>query len=293
MTNRSRTGLRGRAGYSMIEALISISVFSVVLMGLHQLAISSEKSQELGTRISHANQDLRAALEIISRDLRMAGSGFAGISVQTADGPIREVIHPVSPGYTYAADADSVSILAGLDGVGTLLTDTMSSPSAYIECSSLEGFSPGDLVVVTDGVSADLFEVTDIVPKGGGPGGRLEHAPSSPRNNPGGHTQWPAGGYVAGSHVVKVNQISLRPVDDGGVLKLFRRIDGGEAIPIVENVNTITFTYRLSDGTETRNPPSPEDIVEIILSIDAGLRPGWGLDDRSVATSTSVRPRSI
>jgi hypothetical protein len=276
----------------MLEALIALSVFSVVLLGLHQMTVSSERSQEIGTRISHVNQDLRAALEIMSRDLRMAGSGFAGIPVQTANGPVREVIYPVAPGYTFSDDADSVTILAGLDDVGTMMTSTMTSASSDIECLSVVGFSPGDLVVVTDGVAADMFEVTDIVTLGGGPGGKLIHIPSSRKNNPVGHSQWPPGGYAAGSHVVKVSQISLRLLEDGGMLKLFRRVNGEPPVPLIEYVNTLTFTYRLADGTQTRNPPSPEDIQEIILSIDAGLRSGWGLDDRSVVTSTSVRPRS-
>ena len=94
------------------------------------------------------------------------------------------------------------------------------------------------------------------------------------------------------SRVTKVNRISLQTLDDGGTLKLFRRIDGEAPVPLIEHVNTLTFTYRLTDGTETRNPPSPEDIQEIIVSIDASLRSGWGLDDRSVVTRTSVRPRS-
>lgn len=292
MSHMRFAGPKGRGGFSLIETMISLGIFSVVLVALHQLAVSSERSQEIGTRVTHVNQDLRAALEIMSRDLRMAGSGFAGISVQTADGPVREVIYPVQPGYTFANDADSVTILAGLDDKATMLTGTMASATSAIECLSLAGFAVGDLVVVTDGVSADMFEVTGITPQGGGSGGKLFHSPSRPRNDPSGHSVWPAGGYMAGSHVIKVSLISLRALDDGGMLKLFRRIDGETPVPLIEQLKSITFTYRLTNGTETRNPPSPEDIQEIILSIDAGLRSGWGLDGRSVVTSTSVRPRS-
>lgn len=60
-------------------------------------------------------------------------------------------------------------------------------------------------------------------------------------------------------------------------------------IPLIEHVKKLTYTYRLADGTETRNPSSPVDIQEIILNIETGLRPGWGLDDRSIVTSTSVQ----
>ena len=96
----------------------------------------------------------------------------------------------------------------------------------------------------------------------------------------------------AGCHVAKVNRISLQVLDDDGVQKLYRRVDGGAEIPILENVESLTLTYRLTDGTETRNPPSPADIEEIIVNIKAGLRSGFGADARSIVTSTSVRPRS-
>ena len=293
MSMRESAGGRGRRGFSMLEMLVSLSIFSMVLLGLQRLTVTSERSQEVGSRITHVNQDLRAALEIISRDLRMAGSGFAGLAVQTSDGPAREVIYPVTPGYTFGDDADSVSVLAALDDAATLLTETMTGPSSDMKCLSLEGFSPGDLVVVTDGVFADMFEVTAVVEQGGGPGGMLLHSASRPRNDPSGHSQWPAGGYTAGSRVAKVSRVTLKTIDDQGTLKLFRRVNGGPLTPLIEHVRRLTFTYRLADGTETRNPPSSADIQEIIVNIEAGLRAGWGLDGRSVVTSTSVRPRSV
>ena len=293
MRGARSAGRRGRGGFSMIEMLISLSVFSMVLVGLHRLALSSERSQEIGSRITHVNQDLRAALEIISRDLRMAGSGFAGIPVQTANGSAREVIFPITPGYTFSDDTDSVSVLAGFGDATTVLAEEMAAPSSDIDCLSLDGFAAGDLLVITDGVFADMFEITGLVPQGGGSGGKLLHDLSRPKNDPGGHSQWPAGGYPAGSRAAKVNRITLQAVDEQGALRLFRRVDGGTPIPIINDLRTITFTYRLPDGTETRNPPSPRDIQEVIFNIEAGLRSGWGLEDRSVVTSTSVRPRSV
>jgi len=280
------------AGFSLLEALISLTVFSLILIGLHNLTLTSERSQEVGSRITRANQDLRAALEIVSRDLRMAGSGFAGLPVQTADGPMRRVIYPVTPGCTYGSESDSVQVLASLDGTATVLVEPMTTPSSEMKCASLEGFSPGDLVVVTDGVFADMFEVTAVVVQGGGPGGKLSHNPSRPKNDASGHSEWPAGGYATGSRVTKVNTVVLRTVQQGDELRLYRKVDDGPAVPLVSGVRKLTFTYRLGDGTETRNPPVDADIMEIMVGVEAGLRSGWGAGERVVAMATSVRPRS-
>jgi prepilin-type N-terminal cleavage/methylation domain-containing protein len=289
MKRSATTG--GRRGFTLVEVLISLSVLSVLLLALHRLAVSSERSQEIGTRITHANQNLRSALEIVSRDLRMAGSGFAGIPVQTANGACREVVFPITPGYTFSDDADSVTVLAGLDDSATHLSGPMATPSSDIDCKSVAGFSPGDLVVVTDGTLADMFEVTAVVHQGA-TAGKLLHDPSKPRNVSSGHSQWPGGGYPSGSRVTKVSRVTLQAVDEHGALKLMRRVNGDSPVPLIQNLKAVTFSYRLPDGTETRNPPSPADIQEIIVNIEAGLRSGWGLEDRSVTTSTSVRPRS-
>jgi len=292
MTTKIRPRRR-QGGFTLLEMLISLGVFSLLMIGLHRLAVTSEKSQEVGSRLTHVNQNIRSSLEIVSRDLRMAGSGFAGISVQTSNGPARQVIHPITPGYTGDAKADSVSVIAGPGDAVTVLAEPMAGPSDDIKCVSVEGFEAGNLVVITDGVSADMFEVTGVVPGAGPNPGELLHGPSSKKNNPAGHSAWPAGGYLAGARAVKVNQITLKVSNDGGAIKLLRRVDSSAMMPLIENVEALTFTYRMLDGTETRNPSSPAQIQEVIVTIEAGLRSGWGLEERSVTTSTSVRPRSV
>jgi Tfp pilus assembly protein PilW len=269
--------------------MVALSIFSMVLIGLHRMVASNERAQEIGTRISHVNQDIRAALEIVSRDLRMAGSGFAGIPVQTSNGAAREVIYPITPGYAFGGPADSVSVLAGLGEAVTMLAATMESPASDIECVSVDGFEEGDLVVVTDGVSADLFEVTSISVGNA----KLHHSSSSPKNVPAGHSEWPAGGYPAGSRAVKVSQVTLKVEEEQGVVRLTRRVDNDTPVAVIENVKALTFTYRISNGTQSRNPASLDQIQEIIVSLEASLRSGWGLEDRSVVTNTSVRPRSV
>ena len=279
----------GRGGFTLLETMVALSIFSMVLIGLHRMVASNERAQEVGTRISHVNQDIRAALEIVSRDIRMAGSGFAGIPVQTSNGTVREVIYPITPGYAVGGPADSVSVLAGLGEAVTLLATTMENPVSDIECVSVDGFEVGDLVVVTDGVSADLFEVTAISVGNA----KLHHSSSSPKNNSAWHSEWPAGGYPAGSRAVKVSQITLKTEEDQGVVRLTRRVDEETPVALIENVKALTFTYRISDGTQSRNPASLDRIQEVIVSLEASLRSGWGLEDRSVVTNTSVRPRSV
>jgi hypothetical protein len=269
--------------------MVALSIFSMVLIGLHRMVASNERAQEVGTRISHVNQNIRAALEVVSRDLRMAGSGFAGIPVQTSNGTLREVIFPITPGYAHGNPADSVTVLAGLGEAVTMLATALENPGSDIECVSVDGFEAGDLVVVTDGVSADLFEVTAVSPGSA----ELHCSPSSPMNIPAGHSEWPAGGYPSGSRAVKVSRITLKAEEDGGTVRLTRRVDKDTPVMLIENVVALTFTYRMSDGTQSRNPASLDHVQEVIVSLEAALRSGWGLEDRSVVTNTSVRPRSV
>jgi len=280
------------SGFSLLEVLVSLALFSLVLIGLHALALSGERTQEMGSRLSKANQDIRAALEIVSRDFRMAGSGFGGLPVQTADGPSRVLLYPILAGCTYGEEADSVRILLSLEGVRTALKERMPDPYAALECKDVRGFAPGDRVVVTDGVSADMFEVTAVVFRKKGHDGKLIHDASRAANDPAGHSVWPPGGYAKGSAVAKVNAVVLRAKRSGDAWCLTRKVDGGEAVPLLANMRKLTLTYRLSDGTLVRDPPPGAGILEVRIELTAGLRSGWGAERRCVEVSTSVRPRT-
>jgi len=63
------------AGLTLIEMLVAMSVFVLTLTGLIQIYISSLRSERLAYDLLNAENSVRYAIELISRDVRM-GQGF-------------------------------------------------------------------------------------------------------------------------------------------------------------------------------------------------------------------------
>jgi len=63
------------AGLTLIEMLVAVSVFVLTLTALIQIYISSLRSERLAYDLLNAENSVRYAIELISRDVRM-GQGF-------------------------------------------------------------------------------------------------------------------------------------------------------------------------------------------------------------------------
>lgn len=68
------TNMRGfRKGLTMIEVLVSLTIFLVVLLAIYQLFDTSHATYQSGTRKQDVQQQARLAMDEVVRALRMAG----------------------------------------------------------------------------------------------------------------------------------------------------------------------------------------------------------------------------
>lgn len=61
------------SGFTLIEVLIAMVVTLIIMGGAYSVFNSQQKTTVIQTNVSDAQQSLRAALDFISRDIRMAG----------------------------------------------------------------------------------------------------------------------------------------------------------------------------------------------------------------------------
>jgi prepilin-type N-terminal cleavage/methylation domain-containing protein len=64
---------RSREGFTLIEILISVSIFALVLIGIYNLFDTSRATYVSGQRKVDVQQNARAALDEIVREIRMTG----------------------------------------------------------------------------------------------------------------------------------------------------------------------------------------------------------------------------
>ena len=77
--------MNNKCGFTLIEMLIALVVTMVIMGGAYSVFNSQQRQTTIQTNVSDAQQNVRAAMDFLSRDLRMAGydpnnSGNFGIS---------------------------------------------------------------------------------------------------------------------------------------------------------------------------------------------------------------------
>ena len=75
-------------GVTLIELIIAMVIFSIVMAAIYGVYSSYSKTAAIQTASAWAQQNVRGGIELMIRDIRMAGldaSGTAGAGIETAD----------------------------------------------------------------------------------------------------------------------------------------------------------------------------------------------------------------
>jgi type IV pilus assembly protein PilW len=72
--------MKSKAGFTLIEVLIAMAVSLIILGSAYSVFISQQKSTVVQTNVSDIHQNLRAAMDFLVRDIRMAGYSGTDIS---------------------------------------------------------------------------------------------------------------------------------------------------------------------------------------------------------------------
>jgi type II secretory pathway pseudopilin PulG len=265
--------VRAPRGFGLLELLLTLALVTVVLGTLMLASFRSTGATERLTRLTNGRQNARTAVQLIEREIRMAGSGWGRIPVYGNDSSgAADTLQAVLPGYAGVSSSDSL-LLVGASQTATTTTTPMLSASSALIVQSVTGFDVGDLVLVTNGSSAHKFQITgtDAAAR------RLDHGLGANYNAPDGlATTWPPGGYGAGSSVLKltISSYTYDPVTQRSPA-LVRHEYGQPPQAVAYNVSGFHVWYQLEDGTWTRHPANMASVVSISPAVLTRVaRPG-------------------
>jgi len=80
--------MRWNKGFTLVEILISIAVAGVVMAGIYSAYSSQQRSYIVQEQVAGMQQNLRASMDLMEREIRMAGydpTGYAGAKIIKAD----------------------------------------------------------------------------------------------------------------------------------------------------------------------------------------------------------------
>lgn len=315
-SRRVPSGRSREAGFTLVEVLSALVILAIAMTAAYATFQFQHASFTVQNRVGEAQQNLRAAIEVLSRDIRLAGYGIpAGTQIKLPDGLLPSgdnTIRTLSPRNRTTA-ADNLCLIYRYDmdaGMPpTTLANGMGAYTDVMNVASAGGYAQGDLVMVTNDLAEDLFEVTSVAAP------TLNHSvggSANQYNSVGAHSLWPGGGYAAGSTVSKVRFVCYfvdDVTDPAHPTLMLDRMNGAAAQPLADDIEDLQVEYGLDtngDFVIDSWTPSPSfaqlsQVKQVGLFLSARTRMperGWqgfrpALSDRAAGPADGYRRRTL
>jgi type IV pilus assembly protein PilW len=271
------TGLS--SGFGLIELMIAMTIGLILLGGIGYVFLGSKQTFRTQDDFSRMQESVRYALETVGVDVRMAGYAgcvnLAAINPNNPGGGVPLFVKANQPpalllgealrGYVGATWPVALNPppAGWVAGTGVLHIISASSAgvrveegdqaNANIKFDTAHGFVVGQLLLVTDCESADLFRASNVAGNG-----TITHTGANCANigmpcnvatayqpNP----QALSKSYPDTAEVFSVvSTIYFIAINPAGNPALYRRPEGGAAEELVENVEDLVMRFGMDDG---------------------------------------------
>jgi prepilin-type N-terminal cleavage/methylation domain-containing protein len=230
-----RTRLQGK-GFSLIELLVALAISGFLSIGLWALMQSQHNTYRLQDTSAEMQQNLRAAVDRISRDLMAAGQGPQW-QMTTADGNTTTWYTGANwlP-YAYTAATKKIDLIGNTSGVVASLKNPGASSGATTITLATGGganFSAGAFISIG---GAECARVTNVA------GDVL-----TIDTNPAGTTHALQSSYPTGTYVFPLRWVTYA-VGAGNVLTMDVH-DGNDATTVANGISALNLTTPEGDNT--------------------------------------------
>lgn len=289
----SKNGLRPSQGFTLVEMLIALLIFSVMASAAVAFLIEQTASMNKTSEVTAAQQNVRTALHRISSDVRLVGQGLNAYNIQVPD-----MIVPndgsVSVGTFTNNSISLISIPDPTDPTNVIALDPgvanngdQASTSVQVTASSdLSGLSAGERLIFFDPNSAN----SQVVTLTGMSGVTLQFNGDPLIFN------FPAVGSTP-TQLLKLNEVRYRVSGGSGIPFAERKINRGLWVRYIEGITQLQFAY--FDPTGAQITPTTKagrrSIRRVEITVTGTqLRFGKGGERAALVTLfSSVVPRNM
>ena len=264
-----------RKGMTLIELLVALTISGILVAGVYRTFISQQHTYTVQDQVVDMQQNVRLAINRMTRELRMAGFGKMDATFFGHGGMYGTFSNVVNPG----GDDHSVTIVVGYQ---TLIPTTMSlnatTGSNSIFLNDVSGFDTGTKKYISiNGVES--HRIQQIIGK---------------------EIQFPGWDKLTNDHqagepvyLVMAITYSIGPFEGKSCLLRDDHLGSGPQ-PVAENIENLQFAYFDANGNSTANPP---DIRMIQLNLIARTdktdpelaKVGDGVRRRTLTTNIQLR----
>jgi type IV pilus assembly protein PilW len=150
----------GTAGFSLIEVMAAIVILGIAMTAVFSTFLFQQQSYTTQVRVAEMQQNLRDAMEMISRDIRMCTYGIPS-NVNIVDNEITSrSLKPVNS----TSGPDEIYVLYRYDGDAAYPSDNviLAAGASTVTLTSTAGFAVGDRILVYNATIADLRRVATV-----------------------------------------------------------------------------------------------------------------------------------
>jgi len=265
MTRSSRPFVAARQrGITLVELMISVTLGLIITLAIGYLYTGSRQTYRLNDNVARMQESGRTAMEMISRDIRMAG--YRGCAGMTISSPVNTLNNATDYAYKFgtpvegheatgtstwspAKDASITKVVSGTDiltirgvfGDGvTVIDHPGGNPpgSADLKVSAASGLAVGDIVLVSDCNNAAVFQITHINTSAGHD--NVVH--NTGTGTPGNATK-AIGKEYKGGEIMRIATFTYHIGLNAAGRPALYRSSRGIAEELVENVENMQVTY--------------------------------------------------
>ncbi len=263
---------RGASGFTLVEILFVIAIFGIVIGAVYSLYLTNQKTAYVQEDLVDLQQNLRIAMDSITRDMRMAGTLVPLGTNPLANGSLNNYstsvqINTASASGQFARVARSKSA-----ATFTVFSTSVDSPESVDALTGAGG--AGNVRLIRPGnrsnpVSPDTYLVLY-------PNATNRSGPTVAMKRPDGTAFLAGAGADAGDIIAAASGTSaydtivysLAPCTDPPSLQCLKRdVNGGTSDDIASNISSLRFSYLYDDGTEGNNPSDPATIRSVRVTI--------------------------
>jgi type II secretory pathway component PulJ len=133
----------GEEGFTFIELLIATVLSLIVLVPLFNMLIDQQKNYQVQCQMTNMRQNARIALDVMTKEIRMAGYGIPGSTWSDAPAsPTPELKIAQTP------NATSITFYSNIDGVKSVLSADEANGQTVLSVESTTYFAEGDSVYI-------------------------------------------------------------------------------------------------------------------------------------------------
>lgn len=246
----SRGNIHLQRGLTMVEMMVAITIALILTAGVLQIFVNSKQTYRIEESLSRLQESGRLGLAFMVNDIRMAG--YWGC--QPNPDNVRNNLNAGTGYFDYTAGGisgteggsgvpDSITLRGGDGSSGlTPLPNGGSGkysplPSTALQVQDPNDLKPGDVLMISDCIGGDIFQITNNNPGGTG---TVDH--NTGTGSPGNLTNL-SKAYKGDASIMYIKQIAYTVAAGSDGLTALWRSENGTNQEIVDDVSDLQILY--------------------------------------------------